>query len=110
MVPAQNTDRQTPLAAPIAAPLVSSEMWAEASYPVCVYDGEQEAEREDVEPEVPPLIAPSKKPELLYRSPKTKLTLWWSSGTMISTRMITATPATCQNTEMLLNIATSGDE
>src|SRR3954452_15068691 len=35
--PDQKTALQTPLAAPSAAPLVSSETWAEASYPVCVY-------------------------------------------------------------------------
>src|SRR3954462_10557692 len=35
--PAQKTERHTPWAAPLAAPVVSSEMWAEASYPVCVY-------------------------------------------------------------------------
>src|SRR4051812_29085734 len=35
--PDQNTDRHTPLAAPRAAPRVSSEMCADASYPVCVY-------------------------------------------------------------------------
>jgi len=35
--PDQKTERHTPLAADSAAPLVSSEMWAEASYPVCVY-------------------------------------------------------------------------
>src|SRR5258708_1928086 len=35
--PDQNTDRQTPWAAALAAPCVSSEMCAEASYPVCVY-------------------------------------------------------------------------
>ena len=31
IAPAQKTERQTPLAAPSAAPLVSSLMWAEAS-------------------------------------------------------------------------------
>src|ERR1044071_8780201 len=35
--PAQKTERQTPLAAALAAPRVSSEMCADASYPVCVY-------------------------------------------------------------------------
>src|SRR3982750_3557325 len=35
--PDQKTARQTPWAAALAAPCVSSEMCAEASYPVCVY-------------------------------------------------------------------------
>src|SRR6266705_1320860 len=33
----KNTERQTPFAAPSAAPRVSSAVCAEASYPVCVY-------------------------------------------------------------------------
>src|SRR5215212_7915743 len=35
--PDQKTERQTPLAAPSAAPCVSSDTCADASYPVCVY-------------------------------------------------------------------------
>src|SRR4051794_18667843 len=35
--PEKNTDFHTPLAAPSAAPLVSSDTCADASYPVCVY-------------------------------------------------------------------------
>src|SRR5215212_8215231 len=35
--PDQKTERHTPFAAPSAAPRVSSEMCADASYPVCVY-------------------------------------------------------------------------
>ncbi len=46
------------------------------------------------------------KPELLIRSVKTKSTLWWRSGTMIRIPMITATPTTCQTTEMVPNSAT----
>ena len=39
------------------------------------------------------------------RSPKTKLALWWSSGTKTSSPMMIATPMTCQPTEMLFIIA-----
>jgi hypothetical protein len=46
-------------------------------------------------------VDPSKAPLLLMRSPKTKLAFWWSSGTKTSSAMITATPITCQPTEML---------
>ena len=35
------------------------------------------------------------------RSPKTKLALWWSSGTKTSNPMTTATPMMCHPTEML---------
>src|SRR5919198_3263440 len=37
MIAEKNTDLQTPWAAAFAAPRVSSAVWAEASYPVCVY-------------------------------------------------------------------------
>ena len=40
-------------------------------------------------------------PVLLIRSPKTKLVLWWSSGTKISSAMMIATPSRCQPTETL---------
>jgi hypothetical protein len=52
----------------------------------------------------------SPKPELLIVSVKTKSALWCWSGTKTRIPMITATPSTCQPTEMLLNIATSGEE
>ncbi len=45
------------------------------------------------------------KPELLIRSVKTKSTLWWSSGTKTRIAMMTTTPNTWTNTEMLLVIA-----
>src|SRR3954468_15990828 len=53
---------------------------------------------------------PCPNPELLMVSVNTKSTLWWESGMNASTRTITVTPNTCQNTEMLLNSATSGEE
>ena len=53
---------------------------------------------------------PIGKPERLSRSVNTKSALWWRSGTMIRMPMITATPTTCQTTEMLLNSATRWDE
>ena len=43
-------------------------------------------------------------------SVKTKSTLWCWSGTKIRIPTITATPNTCQPTEMLLKSATSGEE
>ena len=52
----------------------------------------------------------SLKPELLIVWPKTKRTSWWRSGTKIRTAMITATPMTWTNTEMLLNSATRCEE
>jgi len=53
---------------------------------------------------------PSPNPEAFAVSVNTKSTLWWRSGTKTRIAMITATPATCQNTEMLLNSATRCDE
>ena len=53
---------------------------------------------------------PSLKPELLIVSVKTNETLWWSSGPKIRIAMITATPATCHQTDTLLNSATRCDE
>jgi hypothetical protein len=50
-------------------------------------------------------VDPSKWPELLIRSPKTKLALWWSSGTKTSNAMTTPTPSTCQPTDTLLKNA-----
>ena len=57
---------------------------------------------------VPPLIAPSAKPELLIRSVKTKSALWWLSGTKTRIPMMISAPTTCHHTEMLLNSATTG--
>jgi len=45
----------------------------------------------------------------LIRWPNTKLRLWWWDGTKARITTMTATPNTCQNTEMLLNRATSGE-
>ena len=55
-------------------------------------------------------MPPSPKPELLIVSVKTNEKLWWLSGPTTRITRITATPATCHHTEMLLNIATRCDE
>ena len=110
IAPAQKTERQTPLAAPSAAPL---RLLADVGRGVVAglrVHRQQEPERQDVEPEADAAGPPLNKPVLLIRSVKTKSTLWCLSGTMIRIPMITATPSTCQPTEMLLNSATSGEE
>src|SRR4029079_9856134 len=103
------TDCHTPLAAATEAPRVSSAVWADASYPVMVYIVSRNPIGITRIQNGKPPTAPPSKPVLLILWPKTKLALWCWSGTKISRPMITATPRTCQNTEMLLNSATSGE-
>src|SRR3954469_18184031 len=70
--PDQNTERQTPCAAPFAALRVSSEMCAEASYPVCVYIVKMKP-CVRMKNQNQPLTDPPSQPELFSRWPKTKL-------------------------------------
>src|SRR3954453_17827459 len=77
MTPDQNTERQTPCAAPFAALRVSSEMCADASYPVCVYIVSRKPCDRMNNQNQPPLVAPpSQPPELFCLCPKTKLADW----------------------------------
>src|SRR3954469_18392541 len=79
ITPDQNTDRQTPCAAPSAAPRVSSEMCADASYPVCVYIVSRNPwvrMNNQNQPPTDPFI----HPELFCLCPNTKLADWWLSG------------------------------
>src|SRR3954451_16216593 len=69
--PDQKTERQTPLAAPSAAPRVSSEMCADASYPVCVYIVSRNPCVSTRSQNQPP-TEPPRKPELLSLCVKTK--------------------------------------
>src|SRR5689334_4840080 len=94
-----------PLAAPDAAPCVSSERWAEASKPVIVYCVSSRPSGITRNQNVIPEVDPSAKPELLIRSVKTKLNDWWVLGRTISRTTTMAAPATCHHTEMLLMIA-----
>src|SRR3954454_5663887 len=107
--PAQNTERQTPCAAPSAAPRVSSEMCADASYPVCVYIVSRNPwvrMNNQNQPPTDPFI----HPELFCLWPNTKLADWWLSGPRTRTPITMTTPTTCHHTETLLSSATSWDE
>src|SRR3954452_3739730 len=107
--PDQNTERHTPLAAPSAAPRVSSEMCADASYPVCVYIVSRKPwvrMNNQNQPPTDPFI----QPELFCLCPNTKLADWWLSGPRTRTPITTTTPTTCHHTETLLSSATSWDE
>ena len=97
----QNTERQTPCAAAVAAPRVSSAVCAEASYPVWVYIASRKPTGRTRNQNPRPPVSPPSVPVSLNRSPKTKPKSWWSSGTKTSSAMITATPSRCQPTEML---------
>jgi hypothetical protein len=95
------TDMTMPIAAVREAFLVSSLMWADASYPVIVYC----AIRSPI-PHTTQNIGFEKpwpwNPEKFSVSVKTNESdLWWS-GTMIRTPTTTATPAMCHQAEMLL--------
>src|SRR4051812_1441530 len=91
-------DCQIPRAALLAAPWVSSDRCAEASYPVIVYWVSRKPRGSTYSQKVVPLP----NPELLIRSVKTNDRLWWVSGVKISTRTTIAAPNTCHQTEMLL--------
>src|SRR5262249_27602080 len=97
----QNTEPQTPRAAALAAPCVSSEMCADASKPVIVYWVRRKPSGSTYHQN---MLSP--KPELFRCVVKTWSTLACWSGTMTRTPTITATPRTCHHTEMLLKIAT----
>src|SRR6195952_2388631 len=98
-------DRQIPLAAAPAALLVSSDRWAEASYPVIVY-WVRMAEMGSTKSSQPaPLVAPLNMPVLLIVLAKTSCRLAWWAGTRTRMRMTAAAPATCHQTETLLSTA-----
>ena len=94
-----------PLAAALAALLVSSERWAEASYPVIVY-WVRIAEIGSTNNSQPqPEVAPPKIPLLLTVRAKTSPKLAWRSGTSARIAITAPAPATCHHTEMLLMTA-----
>src|SRR3954447_11098046 len=109
ITPDQNTDRHTPCAAPSAAPRVSSEMCADASYPVCVYIVSRKPCVRTSNQNQPP-TDPPRNPELLILCEKTNLNDWCSAGANTRIAITTATPITCHQTETLLSAATSCDE
>src|SRR5919201_1707642 len=63
----QKTDRHTPWAAAFAAPLVSSAVWAEASYPVWVYIARRNPTGSTSSQNPRPPVEPPKAPLLLMR-------------------------------------------
>src|SRR3954453_1931252 len=109
ITPDQNTDRHTPLAAPSAAPRVSSEMCADASYPVCVYIVSRKPWVR-MNSQKKPVTLPPSQPELLILCVKTKLTDWWCEGTNARMPITIRMPITCHQTDTLFRAATRVDE
>ncbi len=70
-------ERQMPLAAELAAECVSSDRWAEASYPVMVYWVSKAPMGKMMKRKPIPPVFPPKKPVLLTREVKTDDTLAW---------------------------------
>ena len=66
-----------PLAAESAAECVSSDRWAEASYPVIVYWVSRAPMGRTMKRKPNPLVLPPKKPVLLTVEVKTRLALAW---------------------------------
>ena len=93
-----------PLAAELAAECVSSERWAEASYPVMVYWVSRAPMGRITKMNPNPLVFPPKNPVLFTVDVKTIEALAWWWGRMIRIRTIAAAPSTCHQTEMLLKM------
>src|SRR5580700_2388717 len=93
-----------PLAAESAAECVSSDKWAEASYPVIVYWVSRAPMGRTMKRKPIPPVFPLKKPVLLTREVKTDDTLAWWWGRKTRIRMMAAAPNTCHQTEMLLKM------
>ena len=70
-------ERQMPLAAESAAECVSSDRWAEASYPVMVYWVSRAPMGRMMKMNPNPLVLPPKNPVLLTHEVKTDDTLAW---------------------------------
>src|SRR5689334_18983477 len=94
-----------PRAAWFAAPCVSSDRCAEASYPVIVYWVSRKPSGSTYSQNPGPCVLPSTNPELLMVLVNTKDRLWCASGPKIRARTTTAEPATCHHTETLLMTA-----
>src|SRR6476619_8290418 len=91
-----------PLAAPLAALLVSSDRCADASYPVIVYCV-RIAEIGSTNSRKPqPDVEPPNMPLLLIVLANTSLKLACCAGMAHKITMTAAAPATCHHTEMLL--------
>src|ERR1700686_2969066 len=91
-----------PLAAPSAALLVSSERWAEASYPVMVYWVSRAPMGRTTIRNPKPWVLPPKKPVLFTVEVNTIEALAWWAGMKARMRTRAAAPKTCHHTEMLL--------
>ena len=94
-----------PLAAESAAECVSSDRWAEASYPVIVYCVSRAPIGRTTKMKPNPLVLPPKNPVLLTVEVKTMLALAWWWGRKIRISTMAVAPITCQYTEMLLKMA-----
>src|SRR5690349_12257831 len=94
-----------PLAAALAALLVSSDRCADASYPVIVYCVRIAAIGSTKNRKPQPDVEPPNMPLLLIVLANTSPRLACCSGSTHSNRITTAAPATCHHTEMLLMMA-----
>src|SRR5690242_18567915 len=94
-----------PFAAELAALLVSSERWAEASYPVIVYWVRMTESGRTAKTNPHPVVLPPKKPVLFTVSVNTDDRLAWWLGAKARMSTTAAAPKTCHHTEMLFRIA-----
>src|SRR5664280_1658604 len=94
-----------PLAAEFAALLVSSERWAEASYPVIVYWVSSAPIGRTTIRNPRPWVLPPKKPVLFTVEVKTMEALAWWFGRKMRIRTTAAAPNTCHHTDTLLMMA-----
>src|SRR4051794_14069556 len=99
-----------PLAAALAALLVSSERCADASYPVIVYWVRIAAIGSTKSRKPQPEVEPPNMPLLLMVLANTSPKLACCSGISHRIAMTAAAPATCHHTEMLLMMASRCDE
>jgi hypothetical protein len=100
-------DRQIPFAAESAAEWVSSERWADASYPVIVYWVRITDSGSTPRKNAMPPLCPPKKPVLFTVCVNTEENDAWCLGAASRMSTTVAAPATCHHTEMLFRIASS---
>src|SRR6516164_5844379 len=94
-----------PLAAALAALLVSSDRCADASYPVMVYWVRITEMGSTTNNQPRPEVAPPNIPLLLIVLAKTSEKLAWWLGTKTRIAITAAAPRTCHHTETLLMTA-----
>ena len=92
----------------MAAPRVSSAVWADASYPVCVYIVRMKPSGRTYSQKNAPVVSAAVEAGVIEALTEDEAeALMVARYEAATSAMITSTPSTCQPTETLLKIASS---